>query len=238
MRILLFGATGMIGQAVLRECLQAGDVDEVVAIGRTPSGHRAAKLTEWRHADMWHYAGMDDRLAGFDAAFFCIGRTSSGMSESDYTHFTYEMTLAAAQALVACSPGATFVYVSGAGADSSEQGRTMWARVRGRTENALQRLPFKAVYAVRPGVIQPLHGIRSKTGAYRWLYTLGAPLLPLLRLALPGTVLNTDIVAHAMLNLARTGWPRPILETADIAALGRAAAPAQPSRAGRDSDLD
>lgn len=228
MRILLFGATGMVGQAVLRECLQADDVEEVVAIGRSPSGQRAAKLTEWLHADLWHYAGVDDRLTGFDAAFFCIGRTSSGMSEADYSRFTYDMTLAAAQALVDRSPQATFVYVSGAGADSSEQGRTMWARVRGRTENALQRLPFKAVYAIRPGVIQPLHGIRSKTGVYRWVYTLAAPLLPLLRLALPNTVLNTDIVAHAILNLARTGWPRPILETVDIAALGKAGEVPQP----------
>lgn len=226
MRVLLFGATGMVGQAVLRECLRAADVDELVAIGRTPSGQQHARLTELSHADLWHYEAVADRLVGFDACFFCIGRTSSGMTEADYTHFTYGMTLAAAQALAPRNPQMTFVYVSGAGADSSELGRTMWARVRGRTENALQRLPFKAVYAIRPGVIQPLHGIRSKTGAYRWLYTLAAPLLPLLRALLPNTVLNTDVVAHAMLNLARTGWLRPILEASDIAALGTAVDPA------------
>jgi uncharacterized protein YbjT (DUF2867 family) len=219
MKILLFGATGMVGQAVLRECLTADDVSEVLAIGRTPTGQGHPRLHELHHADLWDYRAVEDQLGGFDACFFCIGRTSSGMSEADYSHFTFDMTLAAATTLARLCPELTFVYVSGAGADSSERGSTMWARVRGRTENALLRLPFKA-YAVRPGVIQPLHGIRSKTGSYRWFYTLTAPLLPLLRVLLPNTVLSTDVVARAMLNLARAGWPQPILEAADMAAAG------------------
>lgn len=222
MRILLFGATGMIGQAALRESLLADDVDEVVAIGRSPAGQVHPRLTELAHADLWHYDTIEDRLGGFDACFFCIGKTSSGMDEAQYTHFTFDMTLAAARVLARLNPSMTFVYVSGAGADSSEQGRTMWARVRGRTENALQKLPFKAVHAIRPGVIQPLHGIRSRTGFYRWFYILTAPLLPMLRALMPNTVLSTDIVARALLTLARTGWPTPVLEARDIAAAGRA----------------
>jgi uncharacterized protein YbjT (DUF2867 family) len=224
MRILLFGATGMIGQAALRECLLADDVGEVVAIGRAPTGQTHPRLTELVHDDLWHCDAVADRLDGFDACFFCIGRTSSGMDEARYTHFTFDMTLAAAAVLARLNPQMTFVYVSGAGADSSGQGRAMWARVRGRTENALQRLPFKAVYAIRPGVIQPLHGIRSRTASYRWFYLLGGPLLPLLRALLPNTVLSTDIVARALLTLARTGWPEPVLEAADIAAAGRVSA--------------
>lgn len=167
MKVLLFGATGMVGQSALRACLQAADVSEVVAIVRTPSGQRHPKLRELPHEDLWHPQPLADRLAGFDACFFCIGKTSAGMDEAQYTHFTYDMALAVAQTLAPINPGMSFVYVSGAGADSSEHGRVMWARVRGRTENALQRLGFKAAYAIRPGVIQPLHGIVSKTGSYR-----------------------------------------------------------------------
>ena len=221
MRVLLFGATGMVGQAALRACLQAEDVGEVVAVVRTPSGQHHPKLRELQHDDLWHPQPLADRLAGFDACFFCIGKTSAGMDEAQYTHFTYDMTLAVAQALAPDNPGMTFVYVSGAGADSSEQGKVMWARVRGRTENALQRLPFKAVHVIRPGVIQPLHGIVSKTGSYRWFYRLAAPVLSLLRRWMPDTVLSTDVIGEALLTLARRGWPSPILEARDIAAAAR-----------------
>lgn len=221
MRVLLFGATGMVGQAALRACLQAEDVGEVVAVVRTPSGQHHPKLRELQHDDLWHLQPLADRLAGFDACFFCIGKTSAGMDEAQYTHFTYDMTLAVAQALAPDNPGMTFVYVSGAGADSSEQGKVMWARVRGRTENALQRLPFKAVHVIRPGVIQPLHGIVSKTGSYRWFYRLAAPVLSLLRRWMPDTVLSTDVIGEALLTLARRGWPSPILEARDIAAAAR-----------------
>lgn len=221
MRVLLFGATGMVGQAALRACLQAADVSEVVAVVRTPSGQRHPKLRELQHDDLWHPQPLADRLAGFDACFFCIGKTSAGMDEAQYTHFTHDMTLAVAEMLAPINPGMTFVYVSGAGADSSEQGRVMWARVRGRTENALQRLGFKAAYAIRPGVIQPLHGIVSKTGSYRWFYRLAAPLLPLLRRCMPNTVLSTDVIGRALLTLARSGWPAPVLEARDITAAAR-----------------
>jgi uncharacterized protein YbjT (DUF2867 family) len=223
MRVLLFGATGMVGQAALRACLLAADVREVVAVGRTPTGQRHPKLHELQHDDLWHLEPLADRLVGFDACFFCIGKTSAGMDEGQYTHFTHDMTLAVAQALAPTNPGMSFVYVSGAGADSSGQGKVMWARVRGRIENALLQLPFKAAYAIRPGVVQPMHGIVSKTGSYRWLYRLAMPLLPLLRRWMPDTVLSTDVIGEALLTLARRGWPAPILEARDIAAAARAA---------------
>lgn len=222
MRVLLFGATGMVGQAALRACLQAADVVEVVAVVRAPGGQRHPKLRQLQHEDLWHPQPLADRLAGFDACFFCIGRTAAGMDEAQYTHVTHDMTLAVAQMLAPLNPGMTFVYVSGAGADGSERGRVMWARVRGRTENALRRLPFKATYAIRPGVIQPLHGIVSKTGSYRWFYRLAAPLLPLLRCVMPNTVLSTDVIGGALLTLMRRGWPTPVLEARDIAAAARA----------------
>ena len=221
MNVLIFGATGMVGRGVLRECLLADDVVRVRAIGRTATGQSHPKLQELVHQDLFEYSTIEADLTNLDACFFCIGVTSSGMAEAQYTRLTYELTLSAAQTLARLNPQMTFVYVSGAGADSSEVGKVMWARVRGRLENALQRLPFKAVYVFRPGIIQPLHGIRSKTGSYRWLYTLTRPLLPLLRMLMPQTVLSTEIMGRAMLAVARHGAPKAVLEAADISELGR-----------------
>lgn len=221
MKILIFGATGMVGQGALRECLLADDVMLVQTVGRTATGQQHPKLRELVQHDLFDYSSIEADLENFDACFFCIGVTSSGMDEAQYTRLTHDLTLAAAQVLARLNPQMTFVYVSGAGADSSETGRTMWARVRGRLENALQRLPFKAVYVFRPGIIQPLHGIRSKTGSYRWFYTLSRPLLPLLRALMPDTVLSTEIMGRAMLAAARRGAPKAVLEAVDISALGR-----------------
>lgn len=221
MRVLLLGATGMVGRGALRECLLADDVAEVMALGRTPTGQRHPKLRELVHADLFDCRAIETQLGGFDACFFCIGVTSSGMAEAEYIRLTHDLTLAVAQTLARLNPSMCFVYVSGAGADSSETSTTMWKRVRGRLENALQRLPFRAVCVFRPGIIQPLHGIRSKTDAYRWFYSLGRPLLPLLRALMPNTVLSTEIVGRAMLAVARRGAPKPVLEAADIRALGR-----------------
>jgi len=222
MNVLLFSATGMVGQGVLRECLLAYDVARVQAVGRTGTGQQHAKLKELVHADLFDVRAIEPALQHFDACFFCIGVTSSSMEEAEYTRLTYDLTLATAQTLVRLNPKMTFVYVSGAGADSSEVGKTMWARVRGRTENALQQLPFKAVYVFRPGIIQPLHGIRSKTDSYRWFYGLTRPILPLLRRMFPSTVLSTQIVGRAMLAVVRHGAPKAVLEAADIRAAGRA----------------
>ncbi|NHZ60786.1 NAD(P)H-binding protein [Massilia genomosp. 1] len=225
MRVLIFGATGMVGQGVLRECLQAADVEQVVAIGRTPTGQRHPKLRDVVHADLFNYATVSAQLDDIDACFFCVGVTSSRMSEADYTRLTCDLTLAAANALVATNPRMVFVYVSGAGADSSETSATMWERVRGKTENALLALPFRGVYIFRPGMIEPLDGIQSKTPAYRIFYALMKPVLPLLRAAMPRHVLTTRQMGQAMLAVVRSGARKRVLGSADIGPLGRNATP-------------
>ncbi len=219
MNVLVFGATGMVGQGVLRECLLDPDVALLQTVGRTATGVTHPKLSEIVHADLMSYAAIEPRLVGFDACFFCLGVSSAGMSEADYERVTYGITMAAATTLARVNKSMTFVYVSGAGTDSSERGRIMWARVKGRTENALLRLPFKAAYMFRPGVIQPLDGITSKTAAYRVLYSITEPLLPLLRRLMPGLILTTGQIGRAMLTAARQGAPKRVLESRDISAL-------------------
>lgn len=224
MKILLFGATGMVGQGVLRECLRATDVELVETVGRTATGQHHSKMREVVHRDLLDYHAIEAELRNFDACFFCLGVASAGLNEVEYTRLTYDLTLAAAQTLVRLNPQMTFVYVSGAGTDSTERGRSMWARVKGRTENALLRLPFKAVYLFRPGIIQPLHGIRSRTRSYRLFYSLARPVLPLMRVLLPSLVLSTEIIGEAMLAVARHGASKAVLEAGDISAIGRKAA--------------
>jgi uncharacterized protein YbjT (DUF2867 family) len=219
MNVLIFGATGMVGQGVLRECLLDPDVQLVQTVGRSATGQQHPKLLEIEHRDLSYYGSLDDQLSGFDACFFCLGVSSSGMKEEEYNHVTYGITMAAAEALSRLNPQMTFIYVSGAGTDSSERGRTMWARVKGKTENALLRLPFKAAYMFRPGFIEPLYGVRSKTPAYRIFYALTAPLLPLLRRAFPNFILTTQQIGLAMLAVAKHGAPKPILESQDIRAV-------------------
>lgn len=220
MKVLLFGATGMVGQGVLRECLLAPEVEEVRCLVRRASGQAHPKLKEIVHGDFFDYGGLAEVLSGLDACFFCLGVSSAGLTEAEYTRLTYDLTLAAAEPLARWNPGMTFVYVSGAGTDSTERGRSMWARVKGRTENALLRLPFKAVYLFRPGIIQPLHGIRSKTGLYQAFYSALGFLLPLLKAVAPNALTTTERVGRAMLAVARRGAPTPHLETRDINALG------------------
>jgi uncharacterized protein YbjT (DUF2867 family) len=220
MKILIFGATGMVGQGVLRECLQADDVEQIAVVVRRASGIESPKVREIVRGDLSNYEGMEGQLAGFDACFFCLGVSSSGMAETEYVRITYGLTLAAAEALSRLNPEMTFTYVSGSGTDSTEQGSTMWARVKGRTENALLALPLKA-YMFRPGIIEPLDGIESKTPAYRIFYQVARPLLPLLRWALPNRILSTREIGQAMLAVARGRCGKRILETADIRALVR-----------------
>ena len=215
MKIVIFGATGMVGQGVLRECLLAQDVEAVLAVGRSATGLRDAKLRESVVADLFDTRQYAEELAGFDACFFCLGVSSAGMTEASYTRLTYDLTMAVAEALVQISPAMTFVYISGKGTDSSERGSTMWARVKGRLENALLRLPFRA-YMFRPGFIMPLHGIRSKTRAYRILYAILKPVSPLLRWAFPRQVLTTEEIGSAMLTVARHGTTKRVLETGDL----------------------
>ena len=209
----------MVGQGVLRECLLASDVELVRIVGRAATGLKDPKLREVVHGDLWNYSSIEPALTGFDACFFCLGVSVAGMTEADYERVTFGITLAAAETLARLNPRMTFVYVSGAGTDSTERGRTMWARVKGKTENALLRLPFKGAYMFRPGVIQPLYGIKSKTASYRVLYTLTKPVLPLLRWMFPSYVLTTEDIGRAMLAVARRGAPKRVLETKDIRAL-------------------
>jgi uncharacterized protein YbjT (DUF2867 family) len=218
MNVLLFGATGMVGQGVLRECLLDPGVQLVQTVGRTATGLQHPKLREIERQDLWHYEAIEPNLAGFDACFFCLGVSSSGMKEEDYKRVTYGVTVAAAEVLCRLNPQMTFIYVSGAGTDSSEQGRIMWARIKGKVENALLRMSFKAAYMFRPGFIEPLYGTRSKTAAYRVFYMLTRPLLPVVRLAFPNFVLTTQQIGRAMLNVTRRGYPKRILESKDIRA--------------------
>ena len=211
----------MVGQGVLRECLLDPEVESVTTIGRRASGVAHPKLTELVHADLLDFSAIRSQLSGFDACFFCLGVSSLGLTKDAYRRVTYDITLAAAETLVGLNPGMTFVYVSGAGTDSTGRGRSMWARVKGATENALLRLPFKAAYMFRPALIVPLQGITSKTRWYRLFYALARPLLPILEALVPAQVTTTEKIGRAMLVAARDGAPKPVLETPDINALAR-----------------
>ncbi|MGE5277334.1 MAG: epimerase [Acidobacteriota bacterium] len=216
MKVVLFGATGMIGQGVLRECLLDAEVEQVLAIGRRPTGARHPKLREIVHEDFFDFSGIEGELSGFDACLFCLGVSSAGMSEQTYRRATYDITMAAAGTLAKLNPGLTFLYISGAGTDGTERGRVMWARVKGATENALLRLPFKAAYMFRPAYIQPLHGIRSSTGWTRALYAVMGPLYPVWKKLFPGHVTTTEELARAMIRVAGHGAEKRILESRDI----------------------
>lgn len=207
MKVILFGSTGMVGQGVLRECLLDPGVTEVIAVTRAPGGQRHEKLREVVHHDFNDFSDL--QLDG-DACFWCLGVSSAGMSEADYTRVTHDYTLAAAKALV--RPTMTFVFVSGVGAQSN----VMWARVKRRTEDDLFAMPFKAVYVFRPGVIQPLHGIRSRTRMYNVLYTVLYPLALLMKLVAPGMITSTERIGQAMLHIARRGYPKKVLGNPDI----------------------
>jgi uncharacterized protein YbjT (DUF2867 family) len=220
MKVIVFGASGMIGQGVLRECLRADDVSRVLVIGRTTAGVSDPKLEELLHPDFTDFGNVEARLGGYDACFYCLGVSSSGMSEADYTRVTYDYTVAAGEAVARQNPGLVFCFVSGGGTDATEQGRTMWARVKGRAENAVARMPFRAAYMFRPGIVQPLDGIRSKTTAYRALYAVMTPFFPLLRALMPRQVTSTARIGRAMLQVARNGAPQKILENPEINALG------------------
>jgi uncharacterized protein YbjT (DUF2867 family) len=219
MKVILFGGSGMVGQGVLRECLRDPRVTALLALGRTPLAETDAKLQQIVHRDFSDFSPLEARLGGYDACFFCLGVSSSGMSEADYRHVTFDFTLAAARTLVKVSPGLTFIYVSGTGTDSSARGRSMWARVKGETENALLALPFKRAYMFRPGFIQPMHGVKSRTRLYRALYAVTTPLFPVVKLLSGKSALTTEDIGRAMLEAAANGAPQPLLENRDIKAL-------------------
>jgi len=216
MKVILFGATGMVGQGVLRECLLDSEIESVLAVGRSPTGQRHPKLREILHDNFLDYSAIESQWVGYDACFFCLGVSSVGMSEERYRHLTHDITLAAATALARLNPQMVFVYVTGRGTDSTGQGRLMWARVKGKTENDLLKLPFKAAYMFRPAAIQPLHGVRSKTAWYQAIYVAAAPLLSLLNRVAPKYMTTTEQVGRAMIKVAKDGYPGAVLESEDI----------------------
>ena len=220
MKVILFGATGMVGQGVLRECLADAGVESVLVVGRSPTGEKNPKLREILHDNFLDYSSIESELTGFDACFFCLGVSSIGMDEARYRHLTYDLTLAAANTLVRLNPGMVFTYVTGRSTDSTEKGPQMWARVKGKTENDLLKLPFKAAYMFRPGAIQPMHGIRSKTAWVQTLYVVTGPLFALLKAVAPNYITTTERVGRAMIKVARDGYPRPVLEVEDINTAG------------------
>jgi len=216
MKVIIFGATGMIGQGVIKECLNDPEVEIVLSVGRSSTGLRHEKLREVIHRDLQNLSTIEESLAGYDACFFCLGITSVGMTEPEYKHVTYDITLAVAQTLVKMNAGMTFIYVSGAGTDSTEQGRSMWARVKGKTENALLRLPFKATYMLRPAYIQPMNGIVPRIRWYRLVYAAMGMFYPLLKVIFPKYVTTTEILGRVMITIAKQGANKPVLESGDL----------------------
>lgn len=216
MKIILFGGSGMIGQGVLRECLLDPEVELVLSVGRAPLSQKHAKFEELVASNLGDLSAFAAQLSGFDVCFFSLGATAAGSNEEEYRRINYDLPLVVATLLAKLNPQMTFVYVSGRGADSTEKGRVMWARVKGATENALLRLPFKAAYMFRLGAVLPLHEIKSKTPLYNFFYAVGTPLLLLLRKLSPKNVQTTEEVGKAMLIVAKRGPSKSILECADI----------------------
>src|SRR5579864_837714 len=222
MNVLIFGATGMVGDGVLHECLADARVASILAVGRSPLGMTHPKLREHRRADFFSYGDFAGELRGIDACFFCLGVSVAGMSEAEYRRQTFDPAFAAAGALAAARPDATFCYVSGEGTDSTGKGRAMWARVKGETENALLALPLKA-FMFRPGFIRPRPGKASKTPLYRLIYAVAGPLYPVLKLVAASHVTTAENLGRAMIAVAAVGYPKRILENPDINALAGAA---------------
>jgi uncharacterized protein YbjT (DUF2867 family) len=224
MKTVIFGATGMVGKGVLLECLDDARVERVLVVSRHPIDISHRKLHEVLHEDFFDFSSSRSQFADMDACFFCLGVSSVGLSESEYHHLTYDLTFAAATAIASVTGNRlTFCYVSGEGTDSTERGRAAWARTKGKTENALLRLPFKAAFMFRPGYIQPLKGIRSKTRWYQALYNVIGPFYPVVRVLLARHVTTTVNIGRAMIQVAARGYSKQILSSADINQLSAAA---------------
>lgn len=214
-RAIVTGSTGMVGEGVLHECLLHPDVEQVLVINRKPCGVFHAKLKELIHADFFDFSAIEGELKGYNACFFCLGVSSIGMKEADYARMTYTLTLHVGETLARLNPDMTLCYVSGSATDSTEQGKVMWARVKGRTENALIKLPLKKAYMFRPGYMQPTKGLKNTLKMYvlvSWMY-------PLLRVAFPNFVCSLREVGIAMINCARVGYEKQVLELRDIVKL-------------------
>ena len=216
-RAIVTGATGMVGEGVLHECLQHDNVEEVLVINRKPCGVTHPKLKEIIHADFFDFSTIENQLANYNACFFCLGVSSIGMKEPEYTRLTYTLTMHIAQTLSGLNPDMTFCYISGASTDSSEKGRMMWARVKGKTENDLTKLPFKQVYNFRPGIIEPTKGLKNTLSFYKYLGWL----IPVIRLFAPNSIIRLKQLGIAMINAATKGYEKHILEVKDIFELAK-----------------
>jgi len=214
-KAIITGSTGMIGKGVLLECLESPHVESVLVINRQSVGMKHQKLKEIINTDFYDLSAIKEHLAGYNTCFFCLGVSAAGLSEEEYYRITYDLTLNFAQTILGLNPELTFCYVSGAGTDSREKSRMMWARVKGKTENALLALPFKAAYMLRPAFIQPMKGIRSKTGIYNIFYSILKPLYPILK-SFTKIVTNTEKLGKAMINIVIMNYDKKILENADI----------------------
>ncbi|SET34078.1 NAD-dependent epimerase/dehydratase family protein [Hymenobacter actinosclerus] len=218
LRVIITGATGMVGEGVLHECLQHPGVEQVLSISRRPSGHTHPRLREILHENFLDLAPIADQLTGYNACFFCLGVSSLGLKEAEYSRLTYDLTLYFARTLLARNgPDLTFCYVSGAGTDGTGKSRQMWARVKGRTENELRDLGFLAAYMFRPGFLRPTPGLCNTLSYYRyigWLY-------PAMRRLAPRYFGTLAGLGQAMLSVAQRGYPRPVLEVPDIERLAR-----------------
>lgn len=216
LRVLIYGATGMIGQAVLREAVNAEDIGEVLCVARSPIEHASPKVRSLVVSDLFDHSAIADELVGFDACFYCVGVTSAGQTEESYTRITYDLTMSIADVLKPRNPDMTFVYMCAQGSDQTGNSAIMWARVRGRLENSLFDRGFKRVYSLRPGYIQPMDGIKSRTFWYRVIYDVFGFVYPLLTRIVPDSVTSTRAIGKTMVNLVR-GYKSPrILAPADI----------------------
>jgi len=218
-KVIITGATGMIGKGVLLECLDHSEISEVLVIGRSSLEMEHPKLKELIHGDFTDFSNVKDQLEGFDGCFFCLGISATGLNEPDYKRITYDFTLALATTLKDLNPDLTFNYVSGQGTDSTEKGRMMWARVKGKTENDLLKLGFKQAFMFRPGAIIPLKGIKSKTKSYQFMYDYFMWLLKIIKTLAPNSIVNTTQIGLAMINSVSKGYKKPILAPKDIIAL-------------------
>ena len=216
LKVVIFGATGMVGAGVLAECLSDPRVASVLLIGRAPSGITHAKVREIVREDLHRYDDIRASLTRLDACFFCIGITAVGTDEATYTRITHDIPVAAAEALRSASPGIKFCFVSGEGADTSERGGVMWARIKGKTENRLLATAAIDAYIFRPGLIQPLKGARSRTSWYRWFYAITKPVFPVLIRLAPTHVTTTVNLGRAMIGVAIRGYPKRVLSSREI----------------------
>ncbi len=215
-KAIITGATGMVGEGVLHECLKHPDVESVLVINRRPCGMKHEKLSEVIHRDFTDLAGIEHQLQGYNACYFCAGVTSVGKNEDEYTRITYDLTLGFAKTLSKLNPDMTFTYISGAGTDSTEKGKIMWARVKGKTENDLLKLPFKSAYMFRPGLIKPIKGLKNTYAMYKVM----APLFPLVELLFKKYMVTLEDLGKAMINVTLHGRDKAVLECKDITSSG------------------